>query len=205
MQVVTLEELQKSQLYSEELGISLAGRKDEELFKWFLASILMGARESEIEGQKTYKTFEKYELLSPYPIVEAGVDFLVKTVLRESSSLPDDTKTAGDIMSTSNMLMKDYGGSLNLLHDQAGDEEDLQSDLLKFYGIGPHTLNMFLRELRPHWPKDNIEPIQAVKDLARENGIDLTRFDKKDVIFTRIEAGLVRLRRYTSHRPGLAV
>jgi hypothetical protein len=36
--------LERSPLYSEELGIGLAKRSDAEYFRWFLASLLFGAR-----------------------------------------------------------------------------------------------------------------------------------------------------------------
>ena len=66
---------------------------------------------------------------------------------------------------------------------------------MSFYGIGPITTNIFLRELRPFWKKSNPEPLNIVKRLARKYGIDLTKYDRKSIVFTRIEAGLIRLRR----------
>jgi len=41
--------------YSEELGINLKSRKSEKIFKWFLASILYGARISETIAKNTYR------------------------------------------------------------------------------------------------------------------------------------------------------
>jgi len=63
-------------LYSEELGINLG--EAEGRFRWFLASILFGARISEKIALKTYKTFEKYGVLSPEKILDTGWDGLVK-------------------------------------------------------------------------------------------------------------------------------
>ena len=40
-----LNELKKTRLYSEELGIDLKKGGDEECFKWFLASLLFGGQE----------------------------------------------------------------------------------------------------------------------------------------------------------------
>ena len=42
------------QTYSEELGINLKAGKSSEIFKWFLASILFGARISEAIAKNTY-------------------------------------------------------------------------------------------------------------------------------------------------------
>ena len=43
----SVHELEKSLLYSEELGIQLRKGTDPECFKWFLASLLFGGRISE--------------------------------------------------------------------------------------------------------------------------------------------------------------
>jgi hypothetical protein len=52
---IDINRLKRSQLYSEELGISLWENDDGEIFKWFLASLLFGARISETIAEKTYK------------------------------------------------------------------------------------------------------------------------------------------------------
>jgi hypothetical protein len=44
---VEVQALKKSLLYSEDLGIDLEQRHEGEYFKWFLASLLFGARVSE--------------------------------------------------------------------------------------------------------------------------------------------------------------
>jgi hypothetical protein len=69
---MNINKLKKSELYSKELGIGLKKNTVEELFKWFLASILFGARISEKTAKKTYKTFERYDLLEPSKILDAG-------------------------------------------------------------------------------------------------------------------------------------
>lgn len=56
--------------YSEDLGIDL--KEPPGRFKWFLASILVGARISEKIASKTYKQFEEYGLDSPEKIIAAG-------------------------------------------------------------------------------------------------------------------------------------
>ncbi|MEJ2192974.1 MAG: hypothetical protein P8Y39_11655 [Nitrospirota bacterium] len=190
-----LKRLEKSVLYSEELGIVLRGARDGELFKWFLASMLFGARISETIAKNTYRAFEKYRLLDPRDILRAGWDFLVYPVMREGGYVRYDEKTSRQLLKVCSDLIDLYGGSLNRLHKEAADSRDLEKRLDAFYGVGPVTVNIFLRELRPHWPKADPEPLQAVKKLARTYGIDLSRYDRKTVAFTRLEAGLIRLRK----------
>lgn len=61
--------------YSQDLGIDLT--KPSGRFKWFLASILFGARISEKIAMKTYMTFDKYGIVTLKKILDAGWDELV--------------------------------------------------------------------------------------------------------------------------------
>ncbi|MEW6002801.1 MAG: hypothetical protein AB1638_09185 [Nitrospirota bacterium] len=192
---VTLEELKKTLLYSEELGIELAQNTDDELFKWFLASTLFGARISERIAKNTYRTFEKYNILEPKKILEAGWDFLVNPVMREGGYVRYDFKTSTKILRICEKLLIEYNGSLKRLYEESKDKKDLERRLLNFYGVGPVTVNIFLRELRPYWKKADPEPLAIVRKIARKFDIDLNDFNRKSVTFTRIEAGLIRLRK----------
>jgi hypothetical protein len=190
----------RSALYSEELGISLEGTRDSELFKWFLASVLFGTRISEGIAVKTYRSFERHNLLDPGPILDAGWDFLVNPVMREGGYIRYDEKTSRQVLRNCDMLVTEYGGSLNRLHDGAKGAEDLEQRVDAFYGIGPVTVNIFLRELRPFWQKANPEPLPAVVVLAARDGIDLARFNRKGLDFARLEAGLIRMRKLVRQR-----
>ncbi len=188
-----LSKLKKSPLYSEELGIHLEQRSDSELFKWFLASILYGGHISETIAKNTYKTFEKYDLLTPQKIIDAGWDFLVYPIMREGGYVRYDGKKSDQILKDCEFLLKNYDGSLNRLHEMAKDSKDLEKRLDEFYGIGHITINIFLRELRPFWEKADPDPLDIVFEMARQLGIDLSGYDRKTLEFVRIEAGLIRL------------
>ena len=191
---VDINKLKKSKLYSEELGIDLR-KNNGELFKWFLASILFGARISETIAKNTYKTFEKYELLEPEKILKAGWDFLVNPIMREGGYVRYDGKTSTQILRNCQTLLKKYKGSLKVLHEEAKNSDDLENKLIDFYGVGPITANIFLRELRPFWEKSNPEPLPVVKKIAGRCKVDLNKYNRKSLTFVRIEAGLIRLRK----------
>lgn len=193
--VCTIKELKSTLLYSEELGIDLKKNNDAELFKWFLASILFGARISETIARNTYRTFEKYNLLEPQSILKAGWDFLVNPIMREGGYVRYDFKTSTKILKICDTLMKEYNGRLKRLHDESKDKKELENKLLAFYGVGPVTVNIFLRELRPYWKKADPEPQSIVKKIAKKLRIDLEKYNRKSLAFVRIEAGLIRLRR----------
>jgi hypothetical protein len=190
--------LERSVLYSEELGIDLARGTDAAHFRWFLASLLFGARISETTAKKTFHAFMRHGLTTPTKIVAAGWDFLVYPVMREGGYVRYDGRKSTQVLRDCEELIADYGGSLGRLHEAARDARDLEQRLLAFYGIGPVTMNIFLRELRPFWAKADPDPLPAVKKLAKRLSIDFTRYKRKTLIFARVEAGLIRRRRESS-------
>jgi len=192
--------LEDSQLYSEELGIVLAQRTDTGYFRWFLASLLFGARISETTAKNTYRAFVHYGLTTPSKIVEAGWDFLVNPVMREGGYVRYDGRKSTQMLRDCEALLDGYGGSLRRLHERARDPRDLEDRLLAFYGVGPVTANIFLRELRPYWAKADPAPLPVVEQLAKALDIDLARYDRKSLAFARVEAGLIRRRRSSRTR-----
>ncbi len=195
--------LEQSQLYSEELGINLARGTDAAYFRWFLASLLFGARISETIAKKTFYAFVRHGLTTPAKIVAAGWDFLVFPVMREGGYVRYDGRKSTQVLRDCETLISDYSGSLNRLHEIARDTRDLENRLLAFYGVGPVTMNIFLRELRPFWAKADPDPLPVVKTLANQLSIDLRRYKRNSLIFARVEAGLLRSRhervRETAH------
>jgi len=190
----TADALIRSPLYSEELGIDLASGRERDLFLWFLASLLFGQRISETLARRTFQSFLRHGLDTPQAIIAAGWDFLVNPVMREGGYVRYDESKSRKILSACHALCGDYGGSLAQLHDAARDPRDLEVRLLAFYGVGPVTVNIFLRELRPFWAKADPAPLPAVRALARRLHIPLRRYDRKSLAFARLEAGLIRLR-----------
>jgi hypothetical protein len=187
--------LQRSTLYSEELGIRLGEKSDREYFKWFLASLLFGARISATIAKNTYRRFEHYRLTTPRKILAAGWDFLVNPIMREGGYVRYDGRKSTQILRDCGVLLTAYRGSLTGLHAAAEDAADLENRLRGFYGVGPVTINIFLRELRPYWKKADPAPLPVVYELARRLALDLARYDRKTMRFVRTEAGLMRLRK----------
>lgn len=192
--------LRTSRLYSEELGIDLATGNDSAYFRWFLASLLFGGRISETIAKNTYRAFARHRLLTPRAILRAGREFLVDPIMREGGYVRYDGRKSTQILRDCETLRDEYGGRLRALHDAAQNRTDLERRLLAFYGVGPVTANIFLRELRPFWPKADPDPLPIVRELATAYRIDLNRYHRKSLAFTRIEAGLIRLRK-TRPRP----
>lgn len=146
--------------YSRELGIGLESLNPTELFKWFFASLLFGARISEGIAIHTFWEFQKEGLDSAQKILERGWDGLVE-VLDRGGYVRYDFKTATKLLEVCGNLQRRYGGDLNLLHQQSRDPRDLENRLKELgKGIGEVTVNIFLRELRGIWEKAN-PPLQG--------------------------------------------
>jgi len=157
--------------FSTELGIDLSRGEPREVFKWFLASKLMGARISTGIAIRTYKEFERHSVTTPESILKTGWDGLVR-ILDEGGYVRYDFSTATRLLEIAGNLKRNYGGDLNKLHQKARDEGELVT-LLKNLGkgIGDVTVNIFLRELRGIWEKARSVPSEMVILGARSLGL----------------------------------
>jgi hypothetical protein len=153
--------------YSEVLGIGLESGEDDEVFKWFLASLLFGARISESVAVKTYVSFERHGVLSADKILRTGWKGLVE-ILDEGGYTRYDFKTADKLLEVANSLVRAYDGSLSRVHDLASDARDLERRFKGLgKGVGNVTVSIFLRELREVWEKADPYPT-ALEVLAGE-------------------------------------
>ncbi|HIC93800.1 MAG TPA: hypothetical protein EYP09_06075 [Anaerolineae bacterium] len=194
--------------FSAALGIELDGGDSGEIFKWFLASILYGARISETIASNTYREFERRGVLSPEEVLETGWDGLVE-ILDAGGYVRYDFKTATKLLEVMGNLQERFGGDLNQLHAQARDPQDLEAKLMGLgKGIGPTTANIFLRELRDVWEKADPLPQDLAVMAARNLGL-VRAADRREILaelraiwercapagwkFADFEASLVRL------------
>jgi len=170
--------------YSKELGLDL--EKAEDRFKWFLASILFSKRISSEIAKRTYKEFEGEGIVTPEQIIEAGWDRLVE-VLDSGGYVRYDFSTASNLLEVMGSLKERYG-SLENLYTQAKDSQDLEKKLLEFKGVGPATVNIFLRELKIVWEKAKPQLSPLAKEVAAR-----LRLEEKELGFPSLESSLVRL------------
>jgi hypothetical protein len=114
-------------LYSEELGLDLGSGREQDLFLWFLASLLFGQRISEVIARKTYHSFVRHGLTTPQKIVAAGWAYLVNPVMREGGYVRYDESQSTKILRDCAMLLDLYAGSLQCMHDTARDKSELEA------------------------------------------------------------------------------
>jgi len=178
------EKLSQVPSYSQELGLDLTKEKDR--FKWFLASVLFAKRISSQIAKKTYKEFEKEDIVTPESILEAGWDKLVE-VLDSGGYVRYDFSTASKLLEIAASLKQNYG-SLEDLYARAKDSKDLERKLLEFKGVGPSTVNIFLRELKGIWEKAKPQFSPIARDVASKLGLS-----QEELEFSPVESALVRI------------
>ena len=165
----------------------------------------MAAHINETIARHTYQAFCRHRLKAPRDILAAGWDFLVNRIMREGGYVHYDFSKSDQILRDCQTLVDENGGSPWHVHEASHDAHDLELRLLAFYGVGPVTANIFLRELRPFWPKADPEPLPAVAAAAASLDIDLAQCERKSIAFVRIEAGLIRLRHQHRQPPTRSV
>jgi len=172
--------------YSQELGLDLI--KEGDRFKWFLASILFAKRISSQIAKRTYKEFEKGRIVTPESILEAGWDKLVE-VLDAGGYVRYDFSTASKLLDVAASLKQNYG-SLENLHAQAKDSKDLEKKLLEFKGIGPTTVNIFLRELKEIWEKAKPPLSPIARKVACKLGLNQEELESSTTESVLVRIGL---------------
>jgi endonuclease III len=161
----------RRQKYSEILGIDISEGKEDEVFKWFLASLLFGAPITESSVVKTYRCFQKHGVLTPKQILKTGWDDLVK-ILDEGGYTRYDFKTADKLLEVARNLTEKYSGSLCLIHSESSGAHDFENRLKNLgKGVGNVTVSIFLREPRAVWEKAEPNPTALVVLAAQELGI----------------------------------
>jgi hypothetical protein len=139
--------------YASALGIDLASPDAGERFKWFLAALLYGTRISESLATRTWRELAARGVLAPDQILQTGWDGLVG-ILDAGGYVRYDYKTATKLLAVCEALLRNYGGSLDALHDAAADPRDLENRIKALgKGIGDTTVGIFLRELRGIWAR----------------------------------------------------
>jgi endonuclease III len=176
------------QKFSSSLNIDLSSADSKEVFKWFLASILFGARISETIAINTYRQFEKENVLSAQKIIDTGWDGLVR-ILDSGGYVRYDFKTATKLLEIMGALKELYQGDLNKLQQEAKDSSDLEGRLKNLgKGIGEVTVNIFLRELRGVWQKADPLPSDLVILSARNLELLSSKLKSKKEILNELKS-----------------
>jgi hypothetical protein len=139
--------MSQKKIYAHELGIDLSSKQEIAYFKWFLACLLFGKPIQQEVAKRTYLEFVAEGLTTPDAIIHAGWDKLVE-VLDTGHYVRFDYSTATKLLDVCKALKEKYSTLTNLLK-QSQTLDELSTRLQEFKGIGPKTVEIFLRDMAP--------------------------------------------------------
>lgn len=124
-----------------DLQIDLEG-----LFKWLVASFLMGKRiQAEIAAEAYRVIVDKHQRNTPRKLSNSSHRELV-AMLGEAHYVRYDETTAAHLIALADKLNKEYAGKVMNMVEASVDRRDFENRLTAFEGIGPKTVEIFMRE-----------------------------------------------------------
>jgi endonuclease III len=129
-----------------DLNIDLSSEDEHELFKWFIASFLMGKRiRSDIAAAAYRVIIEKHQRDTPRKLRMCTHGELVK-MLGEGGYTRYDESTSQRLLKLSKKLSDEYGGKIENIRQASHDRTEFEKRLAEFEGIGPKTVEIFMRD-----------------------------------------------------------
>lgn len=132
---------------SSDIDVNPNSGREKDLFLWFLASFLFGKRINQGIARKTYEILTASGLNSPDKIINIGRHNLVKK-LDEGGYARYDESTADRLIFNSELLKKEYRGRVTNIFAASKDRSELERRLLEFNGVGPKTVEIFMRDIK---------------------------------------------------------
>lgn len=138
------------EISAQDLGIEIE-EGEGELFKWFVASFLFGKRiQHDIAADAYRVVVEKHKRDTPRKLCNCSGRELVG-MLGEARYVRYDESTAKRLLKLCAKLNSEYDGKLGNIHEQSKDRKELEKRLAEFEGIGPKTVEIFMREAAKVW------------------------------------------------------
>ncbi|MCW8155651.1 DNA methylase [Stutzerimonas stutzeri] len=135
---------------AEDLGIDVT-RGEVELFKWFVASFLFGKRIQRDIAAEAYRVLvERNQLDTPRKLRDCGQRRLVQ-LLGQARYVRYDESTATRLLKLGDKLLAEYDGRLGCLRELGVTRDGVEKRLLAFEGVGPKTVEIFMREAARVW------------------------------------------------------
>jgi endonuclease III len=136
---------------AKDLGIDIGKGDEGELFKWLLASFLFGKRIQQDIAAEAYKVIvEKHGRDTPRKLGNCTWQQVVD-MLGEGHYVRYDESTAERLLKLCKKLDEDYGGKIGAIHEASADRKAFEKRLAEFEGIGPKTVEIFMREAGKLW------------------------------------------------------
>ena len=129
-----------------DLGIHLQHADESALVKCLIASFLMGKRiQAEIAAQAYRVIVEKHGRDTPRKLGGCSHRQLV-AMLGEAHYVRYDETTATRLLNLCKKLSDEYAGKIGQIQAASADRQTFEKRLLEFDGVGPKTLEIFMRD-----------------------------------------------------------
>ena len=129
-----------------DLNIDLQGANEAGLFKWLIASFLMGKRIQEpIVVKANQVIVEQHQRDTPHKLASCTHRQLVM-MLGEAHYVRYDETTASRLLALANKMNAEYHGKVSNIVALSADRKAFEKRLSEFEGIGPKTIEIFMRE-----------------------------------------------------------
>jgi endonuclease III len=131
---------------AQDLNIRLRRNDEDGLFKWLLASFLMGKRiQAEIAAQAYRVIVDQHGRDTPRKLAHCSHRELV-AMLGEAHYVRYDETTSERLLALARRLNDEYAGKVSNMLEASTDRQAFEKRLAEFDGIGPKTVEIFMRE-----------------------------------------------------------
>lgn len=129
-----------------ELGIDLKPDDDSSLFKWFIASFLMGKRIQAPIAAQAYRVIVEEEQRDTARKLQHCTSRQLVAMLGRAHYVRYDETTAQRLLDLSAKLNAEYGGRITRMREASEDRPAFEKRLGEFEGVGPKTIEIFMRD-----------------------------------------------------------
>ena len=129
-----------------ELGIELKPDDDSGLFKWFIASFLMGKRIQAPIAAQAYRVIVEQQGYDTARKLQHCTSRELVAMLGRAHYVRYDESTAQRLLDLSAKLNADYGGKITHVRRASADRKAFENRLAEFDGVGPKTIEIFMRD-----------------------------------------------------------
>lgn len=138
----------EKRITAQQLGLAegLARASDAALFKWLVASFLFGKPIQQSVAERAYRIIvDQHQRDTLQKLGSSSKAELVR-MLGEARYVRYDLSTAERLLKLCRKLDEQYDGKLSVMHRQSSGRADFERRLAEFEGIGPKTVEIFMRE-----------------------------------------------------------
>lgn len=136
------------QVSASQLGLdaALAQANEAALFKWLIASFLFGKPIQQTIATAAYRVIiDQHQRDTPQKLKRCSKAELVR-MLGQAHYVRYDLSTAERLQKLCAKLLKEYEGKVSGIRERSADQREFETRLLAFEGIGPKTVEIFMRE-----------------------------------------------------------